>query len=522
MVQVPDSLNLKTQYGHKIKDLAGLREAIGPRPRKKSVIMCHGTFDIVHPGHLRHLMYAKEKADLLIASVTADEHIMKANHRPYVPQELRAANLAALEMVDFVIVDPNPTPIEQMRVLQPDFFAKGYEYFANGVPPKTQEELDTLAEYGGEMVFTPGDIVYSSSALIEASPPNLGIEKLLALMDSEGIGFDDLRTTLDSLTGLKVHVVGDTIVDTYSYCSVLGATAKSPTFSVKHDFSERFAGGAAVVARHMKTAGADVTFTTVLGNDELRQFVVDDLEKAGVRVNAYVDPTRPTTHKERFIADGYKMLQVDRVDNRSVGPRAMEALIRSIRETDSDLVIFSDFRHGIFNRQTIGELKAAIPEGTLKAADSQVSNRWGNILDFTGFDLITPNEREARFALGDQDSVVRPLASELYRRAECHYLILKLGERGTISYRSPGPQPREFFTIDTFVEHLEDPIGAGDALLSYASMAVARTNNIVIASILGAIGAAVVCERQGNTPVSPREVDEKIAALERRAAFSHA
>jgi bifunctional ADP-heptose synthase (sugar kinase/adenylyltransferase) len=276
------------------------------------------------------------------------------------------------------------------------------------------------------------------------------------------------------------------------------------------------------VARHMKTAGADVTFTTVLGNDEMRQFVMDDLEKAGVRVNAYVDPTRPTTHKERFIADGYKMLQVDRVDNRGVGPRGMDALLRSISETDSDLVIFSDFRHGIFNRQTIGDLRAAIPEGAIKAADSQVSNRWGNILDFTGFDLITPNEREARFALGDQDSVVRPLALDLFKRAECHYLILKLGERGLIAYRSPGPQPREFFTIDNFVEHLEDPIGAGDALLAYSSMAVARSNNIVIASILGTIGAAVVCERQGNTPVTPREVEEKIVMLERRAAFSHA
>ena len=110
MVRVPDSLKLKAQYGHKIKTLDELREAIGPRPRDKSVIMCHGTFDIVHVGHLRHLMYAKEKADILIASVTADAHIMKANHRPYVPQELRATNLAALEMVDYVIVDPNPTP----------------------------------------------------------------------------------------------------------------------------------------------------------------------------------------------------------------------------------------------------------------------------------------------------------------------------------------------------------------------------------------------------------------------------
>ena len=108
------------------------------------------------------------------------------------PQELRAANLAALEFVDFVIIDPNPTPDQHMRVLQPDYFAKGYEYFANGVPPRRRRRWTPCETYGGEMVFTPGDVVYSSSALIEAQPPNLGVEKLLALMDSEGLDFDGL------------------------------------------------------------------------------------------------------------------------------------------------------------------------------------------------------------------------------------------------------------------------------------------------------------------------------------------
>jgi rfaE bifunctional protein kinase chain/domain len=506
-------------YSSKIKSLEQLRQAIGPRPRDKKVIMCHGTFDIVHPGHLRHLTYAKEKADLLIASVTADEHIFKANHRPYVPQELRASNLAALEVVDFVIIDPNPTPIQHISVLQPDYFAKGYEYFNNGIPPKTREEMDTLAEYGGEMVFTPGDVVYSSSALIDMQPPAIGLEKLLALMESEGLGFPDLRAALTRLGGMRVHVVGDTIVDSYSYCSLLGATAKSPTFSVKHDTTERFSGGAAVVAKHMKTAGADVTFSTVLGNDDLGRYVLEDLEEAGIRCFAHIDSTRPTTHKERFMAETYKLLQVDRVDNRTISERALDFLSTAIRGTPADIVVFSDFRHGIFNRQTIARLKDAVPPGALKAADSQVSNRWGNILEFTGFDLLTPNEREARFALGDQDSVVRPLASELYRQAGCKYLILKLGERGLIGYRSPGPMPREFFTIDSFVDHLADPIGAGDALLSYSALTLAATDNIVVAAILGALGAAISCERQGNNPVSPVDVEKKVDALARRARY---
>jgi rfaE bifunctional protein kinase chain/domain len=510
---------MKRDYREKIKTLDELARAIGPRPRQNKVIMCHGTFDIVHPGHLRHLAYAKEKADLLIASVTADEHIMKANFRPYVPQELRAANLAALEFVDFVIVDPNPTPIEHMRVLQPDYFAKGYEYFANGVPPRTREEMDTLATYGGEMVFTPGDVVYSSSALIDAQPPNLGVEKLLALMDSEGFDFDDLRQALARLAGIRVHVVGDTIVDSYSHCSLLGATAKSPTFSVKHDVTERYAGGAAVVAKHMKAVGAEVTFSTVLGEDDLGRWVREDLAAAEIQVSPFMDRTRPTTHKERFIADGYKLLQVDRVDNRTISERGQTFLKDALQKTRADIVVFSDFRHGIFNRLTISSLKDAIPSAAIKVADSQVSNRWGNILDFTDFDLLTPNEREARFALGDQDSVVRPLASELFRQARCRYLILKLGERGMIGYRSPGPHPREFFTVDSFVDRLVDPIGAGDALLSYAALALATTDHIVMASVLGSLGAAVACELQGNSPVSASKLQDKIDNLEQHVRY---
>jgi rfaE bifunctional protein kinase chain/domain len=510
---------MKPDYRHKIKTLEELARAIGPRPRPKSVIMCHGMFDIVHPGHLRHLAYAKEKADLLIASLTADEHGTKGALRPYVPQELRAANVAALEMVDYVIIDPHPTPVEHIKHLQPDYFAKGYEYFAEGIPPRTQEEMDALESYGGEIVFTPGDIVYSSSALIEAAAPKLGLEKLLALMESEGIQFEDLRRALRKAEGARVHVVGDTIVDSYSFCSVLGATAKSPTFSVRHDRTDVFAGGAAVVAKHVRAAGADVVFSTVLGDDALRDFVLKGLGSAGVTCHPFIDRTRPTTHKERFIADGYKLLQVDRVDNRPVSERALTFLTERLRTTDAQVVIFSDFRHGIFNRQTIGRLKQALPAGALRVADSQVSNRWGNILDFTEFDLLTPNEREARFALADQDSVVRPLALELFKRAGCRHLILKLGGRGVLGYRTPGVNPREFFTVDSLVDRLIDPIGAGDALLAYASLSLLATGNVVIASILGSVAAAVACEQQGNVPVTPVEVEEKINLLEKRARF---
>jgi len=516
---------IDTNFRNKVKTVEELKAILGPRPRPKRMIMCHGTFDIVHPGHIRHLIYAKSKADILVASVTGDRHIAKANFRPYVPEQLRAMNLAVLEMVDYVIIDSEPKPLRNLELLQPDYFAKGYEYVKGGViDPRTQEELNVLESYGGEFIYTPGDIVYSSSAIIESEPPNLSVEKLLILLGGEDLKFGQLQEAIRKLEGVKAHVVGDTIVDSYTYTTLIGGNTKTPTFSVRHDRQLDYVGGAGIVAKHLRAAGADVTFTTVLGDDALKDFVLDDLKAAGVKVNATIDPTRPTTNKNAFIADNYRLLKVDKVDNRSISDRILHQISDHIRGTPTQTVLFSDFRHGIFNRHTIPSLTEALPRDVFRVADSQVASRWGNILDFADFDLITPNEREVRFALGDQDSVVRPLGLELYRQARCKTLILKMGARGLITYRSlPRADEssledvRAFFVIDSFAQNIVDPVGAGDALLAYATLSMVATGNSVIASILGSIAAAVECEHDGNVPVEPGQVLQKLALVERHA-----
>jgi sugar/nucleoside kinase (ribokinase family) len=214
------------------------------------------------------------------------------------------------------------------------------------------------------------------------------------------------------------------------------------------------------------------------------------------------------------------MLKIDTLDNRSISDKIVEQLKRQIAETRTQAVVFSDFRHGIFNRGTISQLVEAIPDGTFRVADSQVASRWGNILDFQGFDLITPNEREARFALGDQDSVVRPLALELYKRALCKTLILKCGDRGLITYRTaPEGDYRALFAVDSLADKVVDAVGAGDALLAYATLALVATGNNIVASILGSIAAGIECEHDGNWPVTPELVLKKISALEKRTLY---
>ncbi|MEY3182114.1 MAG: hypothetical protein RLZ35_99 [Pseudomonadota bacterium] len=514
------SLKENFVYNHKIKTVEALQEIIGSIPRQKKVIMCHGTFDIVHPGHVRHLLYAKSCADILVVSITEDKYVSKAALRPYVPEDLRSINLATFEMVDYVIIDRHATPIDTLKKLKPDFFCKGYDYFTTEVNPKTQEEIDIVDSYGGEVIFSPGDIVYSSSKLIEMHPPDIAIEKLMLLMAAEKLSFSDLKNALEKFKGLKVHVVGDTIVDSLTQCTMIGGMAKTPTMSVKYQYREDFTGGAAIVAKHLSVAGAEVIFSTVLGDDPFQQLVLNDLTNAGVKCLPLIDKKAPTTHKNAIVVNGYRLLKIDTVENRTISQKFLKKLTMQIQSTPVDAVVFSDFRHGIFDRKTVPALIASIPKQALKIADSQLASRWGNILDFKGFDLITPNEKEARFALGDQDSVIRPLASELYRRAECQFMILKMGDRGMMVIREEvKDDPRSFFNLDSFSEKVLDPVGAGDALLAYATLGLLATKNIEIAAILGGLAAALECEKEGNVPVSPEHILTRLDRMEKWSEY---
>jgi len=509
------------EYRRKVRTVEELKELIGPRPRNKTVVLCHGVFDLVHPGHIRHLVYAKEKADILVASLTADAFISKAHYRPFVPQDLRALNLAALEMVDYVIIDSNPTPLENLAGLQPDYFAKGYEYQNGGLNAKTREEIEVLQTYGGEILFTPGDIVYSSSHLIETVPPDISMEKLLMLMEAEGLSFDRLRRIVEKFAGIPVHVIGDTIVDSLSYTTMIGGMTKTPTPSVHFNNRVDFIGGAAIVAEHLRKAGAKVTFSTVLGDDPLKDFVLEGLAKSGVDAMPIIDHARPTTNKNAFVCEDYRLLKVDTLDNRSISDLQAQQFAAHMSNARARAIVFSDFRHGIFNARTVPGLIGAIPANSFRVADSQVASRWGNILEFNGFDLLTPNEREARFALADQDTGVRPLAAKLKEEAKCKTLILKLGDRGALTCRTTArpSDPRSFFIVDSFVEQVVDAVGAGDALLAYATLSLLVDPSEVAATILGSVAAALECEVDGNVPVGPTDVFRKIDTVEKRVRF---
>lgn len=169
------------------------------------VVHCHGCFDIVHPGHLRHLRHAKAQGDILLVSITGDSLINKGTGRPLIPQELRAENLAALDCVDWVHVEPRPTALELLNEVQPDVYVKGREYEFNN-DPRFKAEQDAVVRHGGRVVFSSGDVVFSSTALIaaleqSADPYHARMKSLLSAPELDG---EQLVRTISGFRGQRI------------------------------------------------------------------------------------------------------------------------------------------------------------------------------------------------------------------------------------------------------------------------------------------------------------------------------
>ena len=497
----------KYNFTNKIKKFIEICEISKSLKNNKKIAMCHGTFDLVHPGHIRHLIYAKNEADVLIVSITSDKHVIKKKDGTYIPENLRAENLAALEFVDYVFIDYNHTPINSIKKIKPDFFIKGYDYSGKkNINPKTLEEKKTVEKYGGKIIFSPGDIIYSSTKLQEENKPDLKVEKVISLLKNEESSIQSIKKLLEKKNTLKVHIIGDLIVDKYNFCNLIGQSTKTPTFSLRPIRSELYVGGAGIVAKHFKSLGSDVTLTTLVGKDKLRKFAENDLKKFGIKLNLITHQNKPTTLKERFWSDNYKLLQVDYLDNSIIDDLYIEKIKKLIKTVKTDLIVFNDFRHGLFNSNTANIFSKVIKKKVIKIADSQVSSRWGNILDFQNFDIVFPNEAEARFSLADQDSGVRYIGTNILKLSKSKNVVLKLGDKGSMVFHDTGVKPRDFFPLDSFVTNKVDTIGAGDAYLAATSYFYAITKNITISSIIGNFAAAVASEREGNIPVKKKEI----------------
>lgn len=480
---------------NKITELDRLAKILGGlRAEGKRVVHCHGVFDLLHIGHIRHLEQAKKYGDVLVVTLTADIHVNKGPHRPVFGEGLRAEAIAALSCVDYVAVNRWPMAVETIKLLRPNFYVKGSEY---GDAEKDHSggivlEEDAIQSVGGELVFTE-DITFSSSNLINRHMSVFPKEVSEYLTNfSERYEIDDVLKYLDGARALKVLVIGEAIIDEYHYCQTIGKSGKEPILAARYISHETFAGGILAVANHVASFSNQVGLLTFLGKYSSQEdFICEKLDPKIDKTFLYMEKS-PTIVKRRFV-EVYPFQKLFEIYVMNGGedtsqPQTLCAQLEKMLPT-YDVVIVTDFGHGMLGPEAVDilcEQSRFLAVNTQMNADNHGFN---TVSKYHRADYVCVSENEIRLEVRNRRKDIRSIVLEVAKKLSCDRIMITRGSQGALCYS----KEEGFFELPALANHIVDRVGAGDAVLSVTSLCVAQNAPMEIVGLIGnAVGAQAV------------------------------
>jgi len=475
-----------------LEALAAVSEAA--RAEGRTVVLAHGTFDLVHFGHVRHLQAARAEGDILVVTITADPFVNKGPGRPVFNHGIRAEMLASLECVDYVAINNAATAENVLHAVRPSVYIKGRDYAnpEDDVTGKIRDEKDVVALYGGRTVFTD-EVTFSSSSLINRhldvyDPP------LRAFLDEmrEANGLATLSAAIEKVRDFKVLMVGDVIIDEYRYVEPMGRSPKENMIATLYKGSELFAGGVVAAANHTAGFCREVEILTTLGGADSRAELVNGSLKPNVRLWSIERPGVPTTRKVRFVDQAYlrKLFEVYHMDDAPLSGEDEERFIAALRERapKADVVIVTDFGHGLLTPRVIQVLMEVSPFLAVNAQSNSANTGYNLITRYPRADYICIDGPEARLAVADKYADVARIISELLpARVSCPRSIITNGRHGCVTRG-----PDESLThIPAFTKTVVDTVGAGDALFAVTAPLVAAGVPMALAGFIGNTAGAL-------------------------------
>ena len=461
----------------------------------KRVVMVSGNFNILHPGHLRLLHFAKSCGDFLLVV------LLKNNMGTFVDFEDRKATLLELGSVDKVVGLEEKNILEFIKATKPSVLVKGKEHeFSSNI------EREVLASYGGKLIFGSGEIQFSSLDLIrkEFLEPNFFIlKKAKKFVDKHQINFGSLIEKVETFKEKKILVVGDVILDEYVYCDPLGMSQEDPTIVVTPVDKKFFLGGAGIVSAHLVGLGAKASFLSVVGNDKDAIQINKYIEKYGIDGHLVIDESRSTILKQRFRSGNKTLLRVNYLRSHDIGEECLAEMLHNLVRAidDTQLLIFSDFNYGCLPQGFVENvIKICNDRGIPYFADSQASSQLSDVSRFHQATCVCATEREARLSLNDFKSGLQKISENLIKKARANNIIIKLGAEGLIALQ--GSPESNTDTLPALNSHPSDVAGAGDALLAASSLLHLAGGNIFESALVGSIAAGIQVSRIGNLPLS--------------------
>ena len=504
----------------KVLDLDSLSAKLDAlRAQGKRIVLSHGVFDLLHPGHIRHLNAAKMQGDVLVVSITADAYVRKGPGRPIFNETLRTETVAAMEVVDFVTLIHDLTAVPSIRALKPHVYAKGPEYRDAAEDPTGDlaEEEQAVRGISGEIFFTSNDIVFSSTHLINkyASVFSERQREFLQGIKDRYQSDKNIIEMLRRLEGLRVLVIGDTIIDEYVYCEPLGQSLKQNLVVHQYLREERFCGGVGAIANQVADFCKNVHLVTVFGKgNSFEPYVRSQLRK-NVSLHSFTRDDMPTVVKRRYLYSNaeQKIFEVCHIGDHDV-PLPLETEIATYigeHAANYDLVMVCDYGHGVMTPHVASETKRSAKFLAVNAQTNSANMGYNLITrKYSGLNYASVDEAEARLALQDKHEKIEALGPKLLHRLDADRLIVTRGRNGSTAFLRNG----EVCSSPAFAMSVVDRVGAGDAFYSITSPCFSQGMPADLVSFIGNLVGALAVQIVGNREtVAPRDLYRLITSL---------
>jgi rfaE bifunctional protein nucleotidyltransferase chain/domain len=450
----------------KFKTIAELSDIVAKlKSDKKTIVHCHGCFDLMHLGHIKHFESAKKMADVLIVTLTQDKFVNKGPGRPVFNEHQRAEAIAALECVDYVAINAWATAEETIRIIKPDFYVKGpdYKIQTNDITNNIGKEENAVKEAGGVLKITEDD-TFSSSNLINSHFSQLSdhLQEYLASFKRK-YTVEEILKYIEELQDLKVLVIGDTIVDEYHTCTPLGKSSKSPTISTIYRHGVSYAGGILAIANHINEYAGKVHLMSVIGDTNSHEELIKEKLNPSITSNFLV-------FEVTYMEDSYISQDLE---------QEFIAHFNQVKD-EYDLIVLADFGHGFITPSIIEVLENSNKFLCINAQTNSNNFGYNYITKYHRADYISIDEKELRLPFGDAYGNVENLIQKLKEITNTNNIQITLGAAGSVIFNN------ETYTyFPAFASSVKDSVGAGDAVLSITSLC---SYNNVPAEITGFIG----------------------------------
>jgi rfaE bifunctional protein kinase chain/domain/rfaE bifunctional protein nucleotidyltransferase chain/domain len=475
--------------------------------KKKKVVLSRGCFDLLHPGHIRHLKAAKKYGDILIVTIIPDRFVQKGPERPVFNEHLRAESVASLADVDYVALEKDETVVNTIQLLKPDFYVKGKEY-SNSTEGETSTillEEKAVKKIGGEIRFTD-EITFSSSSIINERFNILSkdAKEYLKTLKRDYTSSDIVRI-LKSLNNMNVLIIGDVILDEYVFCKAVGKPEKAAVVSTKFLYNEVYAGGCLAVANHVAGFVKNVQLVSCLGNDNKEEYIKKHL-RDNIRSKFFYRKYAPTIVKTRYLEkfERSKLFEVSQINDEFIDQKVEESVISYLNNNipKYDMVLVADFGHGLITPKIQETISKKSKFTAVNAQTNSINFGFNMITKYSNVDYISIDERELRLPYRAKFGEIEPLIRRVAKDTQCKRINITLGGSGSIYY-----QDGKTYYVPIFSDRVVDSVGAGDAVLAITSLLAKKKAPPKVIPFVGNVVGGLKVKTMGNKePINPSDL----------------